>query len=57
VDLIQAVQDRAYWGVVGNTVLNLRLPHRAGNFLSERLLSFQERFCFIEKTFKHKPRV
>ena len=44
-DLIHLPQDRSKWWSFLNTVIYLRVPKNAANFLIERLLVSQEGFC------------
>jgi len=45
---IDLAQDRDRWQALVNVVMNLQVPHSAGNFLTENWLAAQEELCCME---------
>jgi hypothetical protein len=49
VDWIYLVQDTDRWMALVNTIMNLRVPQKAGDFLSSRMT-----ICFSKMTLLHR---
>jgi hypothetical protein len=43
VDWIHLAQNREWWQALVNIVMNLQVPYKVGNFLTERTISFSRR--------------
>jgi hypothetical protein len=44
VEWIHLAQDRDQWRALVNTIMNLRIPYKRGNFLSSEGICFMELF-------------